>query len=519
MPARAGKHASARPARTVTASNDVLPSTTIPAQLRSRGIEPRAREQTAAHSRRRVGTAARLAAFHALVLFVVLGAVVVVFIKQFAASYETLGERALASELRAYSSAASSRPGNVDLQTFTVGYLQERALPAGTVLVVSFLGTRIVGTTGSSALLKDQRIANWLAHPPARSVSKTIRIDGSSTSVLVSPLVVGGTRSGTFVATTNLSADEGQRSRVLALSIAEAGIALLAGVASAYLLLRRLLRTVGKMTKTAEDIGSGALDQRLGDQGSDDEVGQLASTFDAMLERIDTAMTAQRRLLSDVSHQLRTPLTVARGHLDVLNHTGDISDPLAVKETVTLVLDELDHMRALVERLLLLGRAMEPDFLSPDLIDARSFMADVYSAAQVLAPRQWVLEPIPDIVVSADAPKLRGALLNLIDNAVRVTAPEDTIAIVCSLDDITPTFTIAVEDSGPGIPAAQREAVLERFARPGARDQDGSGLGLAIVRAVAEAHGGRVAIAESALGGARVAMVLPVELVRSVEEV
>ena len=262
MPTRAGRHVSARPARTGTAS-DVLPSSAVPRQLRSRGIEPRSRQQPPAHSRRRVGTAARLAAFHALVLFVVLGAVVVVFVRQFAASYQTLGERALTSELRAYTTAASSRPGNVDLQTFTVSYLQERALPAGTVLIVSFLGSRIVGTPGSAALLNDPRIANWLAHPPAATLSKSTHIAGPSTAVLVSPLVVGGKRSGTFIATTNLSADEGQRSRVLALSIAEAAIALLAGVASAYLLLRRLLRTVGKMTKTAEDIGSGALDRPL----------------------------------------------------------------------------------------------------------------------------------------------------------------------------------------------------------------------------------------------------------------
>jgi len=468
--------------------------------------------------RRRPGTAARLAGFHALVLLVVLGAVVVVFVKQFAASYRTLGARALTSELRAYVAAAADRPANGDLQGFTVSYLQARALPAGTVLIVSLPASR-VATPGSSVLLSDARVTGWLAHPPTKTFTTATHVNGALTEFLVSPIVAGGQTTGTFLAAIDLAADEGQRSRVLALSLAEAGIALLAGVASAYLLLRRLLRTVGRMTRTAGDIGSGALDRRLGDQGIDDEVGQLAATFDSMLERIDTAMTTQRRLLSDVSHQLRTPLTVARGHLEVLDHTGDIANPAAVAETVTLVLDELDHMRSLVERLLLLGRAMEPDFLSPDLIDARAFLADLHSACQVLAPRRWLLATIPDVVVSADVAKLRGALLNLVDNAVRVTTPNDTIAIVCELDNTAGTLTFAVEDSGPGIPAAQREAVLARFARPGARDQDGSGLGLAIVRAVAEAHGGRVTVGESPLGGARIAMVLPASLVRSIEEV
>jgi signal transduction histidine kinase len=362
-------------------------------------------------------------------------------------------------------------------------------------------------------------VTEWLTNPPQQTFTRAVHISGSLTEFLVAPIIVGGQRTGTFLAAIDLAADEGQRSRVLALSAAEAGIALLAGVASAYLLLRRLLRTVGSITTTAADIGSGALDRRLGDQGIDDEVGQLATTFDSMLERIDRAMTSQRRLLSDVSHQLRTPLTVARGHLDVLKHTGEIANPKVVTETVTLVLDELDHMRALVERLLLLGRAMEPDFLSPDLIDARAFLADLHSACQVLAPRHWVLAAIPDVVVSADVAKLRGALLNLVDNAVRVTSPSDTVEITCELDDAAGTLTFAIEDSGPGIPTAQREAVLARFARPGARDQDGSGLGLAIVRAVAEAHGGLVTVGESRLGGARIAMVLPTSLVRSIEEV
>jgi signal transduction histidine kinase len=238
-----------------------------------------------------------------------------------------------------------------------------------------------------------------------------------------------------------------------------------------------------------------------------------------MIDRIDAAMTAQRRLLSDVSHQLRTPLTVARGHLEVLQRTGEIADPQAVDETVELVIDELEHMRSLVERLLLLGRAIEPDFLAPELIDARSFFADIYYACQVLAPRHWSLIPVPDVVLNADAAKLRGAVLNLVDNAVKVTAADDSIELSALYDAAHGTFTFAVEDSGPGIPAAQREAVLARFARPGARDEDGSGLGLAIVRAVAQAHGGHVTVGESRFGGARVAIVLPAAVVHTMSSI
>lgn len=469
--------------------------------------------------RRRFGTATRLAAFHALVLVIILGAVVFLLVRQFTSSYQSVAARALAGEMKAYTSAASAAVRTTDLKTFTVGYLQSRALPAGTALVVSFPGNQVVVTPDATRLLDDPQLAAWLRTAPTSSVAKATHVDGTPTEVLVAPLVVEGQRTGTFLAATDLSAQESQRSRVLRLSIAEAGIALLAGVASAYLLLRRLLHTIGRITRAAEQIGSGALDRRLGDQGSDDEVGQLAATFDSMIGRIDAAMTAQRRLLSDVSHQLRTPLTVARGHLEVLEHTGEINDPAAVSETVALVVDELEHMRSLVERLLLLGRAMEPDFLAMVLIDARDFVAEIFDAAQVLAPRQWSMGEVPDLVVSADAAKLRGALLNLVDNAVKATEPGDRIEISCSTDDVDQSIVFAVEDSGPGIPEHERAAVLARFSRPGARDEDGTGLGLAIVRAVADAHGGQVSVGESHLGGARIAIVLPGGLVRSIAEV
>jgi len=469
-------------------------------------------------ARRRIGTAARLAGFHALVLVIVLGAVVFLLVRQFSSSYQSVAARALAQEMKAYTSAASSGARTADLQTFTVGYLQSRALPAGTALVVSFPGNQVVVTPDATPLLNDPRLAAWLRTSPATSITKATHINGVLNEVLVAPLVVEGQRVGTFLAATDLSAQESQRSRVFRLSIAEAGIALLAGVASAYLLLRRLLRTIGRITSAAEQIGSGSLDRRLGDQGSDDEVGQLAETFDLMIGRIDAAMTAQRRLLSDVSHQLRTPLTVARGHLEVLEHTGEIHDPVAVSDTIALVVDELEHMRSLVERLLLLGRAMEPDFLAPDLIDARDFVGEIFDAAQVLASRQWIKLDVPDVVVSADAAKLRGALLNLIDNAVKATDSGDRIEISCSRG-VDGSIVFAVEDSGPGIPEHQRAAVLARFARPGARDEDGTGLGLAIVRAVADAHGGHVTVGESHWGGARIAIVLPADLVRSIAEV
>ena len=194
--------------------------------------------------------------------------------------------------------------------------------------------------------------------------------------------MMSGHRSiGTVIVAADLSQQRSDQNRVLVLVVGLAFIALVGAVAGAYLLLRRLLRTVGRITTTASAIESGDLDRRLGDQGTDDEVGQLAATFDSMLDRLETAMTLQRRLLSDVSHQLRTPLTVARGHLEVLARQED-ADIVEVRDTVAVVIDELDHMRSLVERLLLLGRALEPDFLQLERLDLRTFLSDLFDAAQ-----------------------------------------------------------------------------------------------------------------------------------------
>ena len=278
-------------------------------------------------------------------------------------------------------------------------------------------------------------------------------------------------------------------------------------MAGAYLLLRRLLRTVGRITTTAASIEHGDVDRRLGDQGTDDEVGQLAATFDAMLDRLQAAMVVQRRLLSDVSHQLRTPMTVARGHLEVLARqpTADLAE---VRETVGVVVDELDHMRALVERLLLLGRALEPDFLQVEALDLRTFLSDLFDAARVLADRRWTLAPVPDLVLELDVAKVRGALLNLIDNAVGATQAGDVIALRADRA-ADGGVLLAVEDSGPGIPPEQVERVLTRFGRLGSADREGSGLGLAIVTAVAEAHGGTFALGASAMGGCRATISVP----------
>ncbi|MDA8290895.1 MAG: HAMP domain-containing sensor histidine kinase [Actinomycetota bacterium] len=438
----------------------------------------------------------------------VLGAVAFALVSSFSSSYEAVAAGSLAAELGAFAHSAAGRPAGQPIEAFAVRYLESHALASGGAVLVALPQGARVQTASGADLARAPAVLSLLSRPPSASEVLATTVAGHPVELAAAPLREGSRRVGTIIATADLTPFAAERSRVLTLSLAEAAVALAAGVTSSYLLLRTLLRTVGRITSAADEIGRSSLDQRLGDQGTDDEVGDLARTFDEMLDRIGTAMVGQRRLLADVSHQLRTPLTVARGHLEVLGRTG-ASDTAAVKETIDLVVDELSHMGAVVERLLMLGHAMDPDFLARSPVDLRALLADCHSAAQVLADRTFLLEPVPDRVLLVDEAKVRGAVLNLVANAVKATGPGDTIRLSARVSAPRAEVELVVEDSGPGIPAHQRAASLERFSRPGARSGGGTGLGLAIVKAVAESHGGRVAIGESDLGGARVAIALP----------
>jgi len=457
---------------------------------------------------RRIGSATRLAAFLALLLAAILSITAFETERVFANQSMAATTRSLVSEVDSYEKAAVGH-SVAGLEPATIAYLQSRVLPQGETIMVTLPNGARLGSAGSASLLQTPALRNLLTHPPAATRSYRSTLGGVDTLYLVTPMRSRSTSLGTMIVASDLSQLHSDQNRVLVLVIGEALVALIGAVAGAYLLLRRLLRNVGRITTTAASIESGNLDRRLGDQGTDDEVGQLAATFDSMLDRLQAAMTVQRRLLSDVSHQLRTPLTVARGHLEVLARQSKV-DLFEVRETSSVVIDELDHMRALVERLLMLGRALEPDFLEVEHLDLRTFLSDLFDSAQVLATRNWSLAPVPDLVLDVDVAKLRGALLNLIDNAVKATGEADSIEIVAWRHPDQGSVALAVEDSGPGIPREQLSGVRERFGRLGSADREGSGLGLAIVGAVAEAHGGSFELGPSRLGGCRAAIVLPV---------
>jgi signal transduction histidine kinase len=260
---------------------------------------------------------------------------------------------------------------------------------------------------------------------------------------------------------------------------------LLLGSILAWRLAERISKPVTELTKTARSISETDLSARIPERGRD-EVAQLAATFNGMLDRLERAFDSQRRFLDDAGHELKTPLTIVRGHLELL---GD--DPEERRETMALAIDEVDRMTRIVGDVLLLARHEQSDFLELRPVDAGILTDELHAKAKALAPLDWVLEQRARGVIIADRHRLTQAVMQLADNAVRYGTEGGAIALGSSIAGGEARFW--VRDQGPGIPLEEQRAIFERFQRgSGTQRWEGAGLGLAIVEAIAEAHGGRV---------------------------
>ncbi len=265
----------------------------------------------------------------------------------------------------------------------------------------------------------------------------------------------------------------------------------------------RLLAPLRTLEEAAREITATDLSRRIPERGNDD-ITALTRTINGMLERLDAGFAAQRQFLDDAGHELKTPLTVLRGHLELLDH----GDPEELAHTRELLLDETDRMSRLVGDLILLAKSRRPDFLVLGEVDLTALTRAVLAKATALGDRDWRLDAVARGTAVLDEQRITQALLQLADNAVKHTDAGAEVAIGSAVED--GELCLWVRDTGDGIPPEDRGAVLERFARSHVRPgDDGFGLGLSIVSAIAEAHGGAVVIGDGVPRGARVEVRLP----------
>ena len=214
-------------------------------------------------------------------------------------------------------------------------------------------------------------------------------------------------------------------------------------------------------------------------------------------EQRASLLQRQERFLHDVSHELRTPVTIARGHLEVLRRTSNGSAP-----EIDVAVDELERIERILERLLLLAKADNPDFLSVEGIDLVPFLEDVFMRWSEVQPRRsWRLGELAPGTLLADGESLRIALDALLENAVKYTEGGDAIELRSRATGTGAVIEVA--DEGCGIPGDALAHIFDRFARADparTRAQGGVGLGLAIVDAIAKGHGGRCTVRASREG-------------------
>ena len=327
-----------------------------------------------------------------------------------------------------------------------------------------------------------------------------LQADGRTVAVAVG--------AGTPLATVSHAQEGVARAFILA-----GALALVAALLGALLIGTRVSNPLRRMAALAAQVDAGDLEPRIqgGDRGSS-EVRVLAEAFNHMLDRLAIAFAGQRAFVADASHELRTPLTVIKGQLEVLA-AQEHPPPEEVRRVEQLVSAEVSRISRLVDDLLVLARSEQTEFLRVEEVPLESFVSELWEGFTVLEPeRRFELGPVPDGMLRADPDRLAQALRNLVRNAIEHTE-EGEGRVLLHVERAGPgRVRFVVQDDGPGIPAAQREAVFERFHRTDAardRASGGTGLGLAIVKAIAEAHGGAVRATEAATRGARIELELP----------
>lgn len=236
---------------------------------------------------------------------------------------------------------------------------------------------------------------------------------------------------------------------------------------------------------------------------------KAAALVAALADERQRMIQRERAFFANVTHDLMTPITIARGHVDVLGRSGPVS-PEELAETKQVIVEELRRIEAMVGDLLLVGRLDEDAALQRHAIDAEDFLHVVADRWTAVGDRAWAIDVDAPGTIMADGNTLAQALDNVLENAVSYTAPGDAIALRAR--GAGSTLEIEVTDTGPGIPEAALPHVFDRFYRGDrarSRATGGSGLGLAIVRDVVQAHGGRVGIESPPGGGTRLTILLP----------
>lgn len=390
---------------------------------------------------------------------------------------------------------------------------------------IDIVSSTIPGRTDATIAVDDSRLVSATPSPPGLAIADDAALLSALTARLASgnltgrvdgargPVVYAAveTRDGTVVQI--ISVD--QRMELVILSTtayALTGIIVLVvmGVVG-WFITGRLLSPLKRLRDTTDAITIDDMDQRLRAHGYD-EISDLTTSVNGMLDRLAMSVDAQRQLLDDVRHELKTPITIVRGHLEMMN-PADAQD---AAETRDIGIAELDRLSRLVDDIDTLAD-VETATLSAALIDVGGLTDRVAELVCAIPDHTWRVEARASGKIHGDADRLVQAWLQLADNAAKYTPAGTPIEIGSSADGST--ARLWVRDHGPGIPPAARHRVFRRFDRVATgRGIEGSGLGLSIVDAIVRAHDGHCGVTDTPGGGATITLNLPLVRGRSAAE-
>lgn len=333
--------------------------------------------------------------------------------------------------------------------------------------------------------------------------------------VMRSPLVSGAFQ-GTIEIVNNLETfDQWSNAIFWVMIIAGLGAVLLSGIGG-FLLARQLLRPIQSLADAIRNVKKKGLHERVPHSGANDELSQLAILFNDLMSQLETSFIQQKQFVEDASHELRTPVSIIKGHLSLLHRWGK-DDPQILEKSLAVTLQEFDRLEGIVHELLALTRAEqnEPSDLQYENILPVELIRQTVTRFGVLHPEIIFDLDVTSLhssaMIRAVPHQLEQIILILLDNAVKYSVAEQEIRIVGKMRDHD--LIIEVIDKGIGIPAEDLPYVFDRFYRVDkarSREKGGTGLGLAIAKTLVGKNGGEISIASVEQAGTRVTLKFPV---------
>ncbi len=336
--------------------------------------------------------------------------------------------------------------------------------------------------------------------------TETTQVESEPLLIYTQPIVANGQVTQIVQIASPISEREESLSALRLILVVGSLIVILAAFLIGWVLAGAALRPIHRITQTAQAIGAEKdFSRRVEHRGPNDEIGQLATTFNVMLtelesayRKVEQALQTQRRFVADASHELRTPLTTIRGNVELLTH----EPPLEGKERADVLADtkdEIERLIRLVQQLLVLARSDAGRHLRHEPVPVKPLLEDAYRQAKLLAPRRTILyDASLDASVLGDRDALKEVLVILLENAIAHTPSNATIGLAAAQTD--GRVSVSIRDTGPGIAPHLLPHIFERFFRgSSSRSGSGTGLGLAIAKELVEAQEGTLTV-ESQVG-------------------